>query len=425
MSEKRSATPDNFHTNKRQRTIETTSIAVDDTLINNALEVGIDESKSTRTHIRRNSKRIFSKDSDGEDHTDGSASGSVSESDSNSSETSSDDDDDDDDVNDNNNNDNNNNNDDDVNDIDNRKSFSEKEQFELQSRYRNLNEELLKQRTKIALDGGVKMVSKSLAKADDLFARTKMGMEANIVAKDSFTLNEIGYQAKIATKSMKLGRSERLLNFDEFVKCFNSKFGDDNEDENGDFVSRRDELPMINWLKLGELATNLSGRAATCEFLLGPLELSKKQHQVRQRLHDDSRSSVIKTANSKNADDISKSQEADVTTKNSERLFRKLVSCGNHKVLLFSFFIDPHSFSKSVENLFYTSFLVNHDKVLFTRDEKTELPYIQQANRSTLAHQRRFLERDDSKSHIIMSIDYDTWKKLVKKYDIRKSFLES
>ncbi|GMF46768.1 unnamed protein product [[Candida] boidinii] len=96
---------------------------------------------------------------------------------------------------------------------------------------------------------------------------------------------------------------------------------------------------------------------------------------------------------------------------------------GSGRVNLFKFFINPSSFSKSVENLFFTSFLVNHNKLILGEDEEG-IPYIQQANVQTLKNNERFKTRDDSKSHIIFNLDYHTWQALIKEYAVTDSFLE-
>jgi len=301
-----------------------------------------------------------------------------------------------------------------------RREFSEKERFLLQSKYRDLDEELIKQRTKIALEGGVQIVTKSLEKADDLFAQTKSGVQTNIVAKDSSTLKEIGYQARVATKSLRLGRSEKLLDFKEFTENFNDKFGSKER-----AVSGRSDLVRVNWLELGCLFNRISSRAATCDFLLGPLELANKQRQVRKRVADDSRTKITKTANEKEAQEIVDRDKMDVTTKNSENLFKQLRALNFKKVPFFNFFIDPVSFGRSVENLFYTSFLINHDKVILSRDESTGLLYIQQASNDTLKNHPRFIKKEDSKSHIIFDLDYNTWKQIVQIYEIEEPFLKA
>ncbi|VEU21985.1 DEKNAAC102950 [Brettanomyces naardenensis] len=304
-----------------------------------------------------------------------------------------------------------------------RKLLTEQERYSLQSQYQKLDEELLRQRPRVAIEGGVGLVAESLSKVDELFQITKTTLHADVTAQDTSTLREIGYQANLATKNLKLGRSEKLLSFDDFASHFNAQFA--MEDNNRSrVVDERDELPKVNWLDVGLLMGRFSYRATTCEFLLGGLELAKKQRQTRQRLHDDSRSAVTKTATATNAEEVARRENADVTAVNSERLFRKLCSLNFAKVPLFEVFLDPNSFAHSVENLFYTSFLVSNNKVILSRDE-SGLPYIQQASRATCQSLKRYKEGDESRSHVILNLDYETWKNLVKEYDIKESFLEA
>ncbi|GMF59623.1 unnamed protein product [[Candida] boidinii] len=83
--------------------------------------------------------------------------------------------------------------DDDDNELD------ENKQFEVQESYHKLDEELIKQRTKIIREDGVALVSNSLDQIDDLFKNGKSlkFKKSNVIAKDSAILKEIGSQAWI------------------------------------------------------------------------------------------------------------------------------------------------------------------------------------------------------------------------------------
>ncbi|QPG73260.1 hypothetical protein FOA43_000568 [Brettanomyces nanus] len=302
-----------------------------------------------------------------------------------------------------------------------RRKLSEREKFELTSKYRKLDEELQKQRPKVALEGGMSLVSESLNKVDQLFEHTKTSVQADIMAKDASTLREIGFQANVATKNMKLARSEKLLDFNEFAMRFNRKFGLENS--GGRVVNERGELPKVNWIEVSLLMGRFSYRATTCEFLLGPLELAKKQRQTRQRLEDDSRSAATRTANAADADEMASREKSDTTAINSEKLYKKIRTLNLGKIPLFEVFIDPKSFGHSVESLFYTSFLINNGKVILLKDKETGMLYIQEANKETEEKLHRFIDRDLSKSHVIFNLDQETWKKLVDTYNIKSSLI--
>ncbi|KAG7719911.1 hypothetical protein KL949_001490 [Ogataea haglerorum] len=110
-----------------------------------------------------------------------------------------------------------------------KREMSEREQFELQAKYRRLDRALVQQRTEVARENGIQVVSTSLDIADQLFSETKTSIQSNIVAKDAATLKEIGLQAKLATRNLKLGRSERVLNFAEFSSNFQRFFATEDD----------------------------------------------------------------------------------------------------------------------------------------------------------------------------------------------------
>ncbi|GMG18068.1 hypothetical protein B5S33_g644 [[Candida] boidinii] len=330
--------------------------------------------------------------------------------------------------------------------------IDENKQFEVQESYHKLDEELIKQRTKIIREDGVALVSSSLYQIDDLFKNGKSlkFKKSNVFAKDSAILKEIGSQAVIATRNLKIGISDKILNFEVFQNKFIENFGtlgDDTnvaiEEDDSDIINddsqytrgrsrsrlsatsrTRNDSDDYNWIRAGLMYQSASNRAVTFDVLLGPLEIEQKQRVLKQRVRDDSSNGNAVTAAKKDATDIVNRDKDQDTTAASERVFRMLQKKeGSGRVNLFKFFINPSSFSKSVENLFFTSFLVNHNKLILGEDEEG-IPYIQQANVQTLKNNERFKTRDDSKSHIIFNLDYHTWQALIKEYAVTDSFLE-
>ncbi|KAG7818363.1 hypothetical protein KL928_003364 [Ogataea angusta] len=302
-----------------------------------------------------------------------------------------------------------------------KREMSEREQFELQAKYRRLDRALIQQRTEVARENGIQVVSTSLDIADQLFSETKASIQSNIVAKDAATLKEIGVQAKLATRNLKLGRSERVLDFNEFSSNFLRFFA--TEDDVVDVDSPIDRgMARFDWIKAGLLYASCSRRAPSAEFLLGPLEITRKTRVSRPRLQDDSKSGASRTASKRSASELMEQDRQDDTTANSERCFRKLRTLNMARKNLFEFFIDPKSFARSVENLFYTSFLINHGKIILGRDA-TGVPYVQEANSETFKHLPRYVNRDDSKSHIILSLDHVTWRALIDRFAIQEAFL--
>ncbi|ODV84644.1 hypothetical protein CANARDRAFT_178846, partial [[Candida] arabinofermentans NRRL YB-2248] len=317
-----------------------------------------------------------------------------------------------------------------------KKSMTEKEQFELTAEYRKLDSDLIEQRSRVNGEEGVLLVSKLLDRADGLFVKTKMSIQSNIAAKDSATLKEIGNQAKLATRNSKLGRSERHLDFDQFASNFvrlftkdHHDYGDEADVDDDDITANDDddvnskEINKYDWNHVGLMFLNNSNRSPTMDFLLGPLDIKVRSRNYGERLVDDTKGNKnMKTANIKSASVLMDQDKQDDTTANSERYFRKLKEVNLEKVPLFEFVLDPNSFGKSVENLFYTSFLINHGKIILGKSEEG-LPYLQEAKPETYGNLTRAKTRDSGKSHIIFKLDHSTWKNLVQFYGINRSFL--
>ncbi|GMG55796.1 unnamed protein product [Ambrosiozyma monospora] len=308
-----------------------------------------------------------------------------------------------------------------------RKKLTERQTFELKERYRLLDQKLLEQRNELTKETGLNLVTQSLNEVDTLFASTKSTLQSNIMAKDAATLKEIGHQAHLATKNLKLGPSAKELDFDTFVSGFIDRFGvsSDQRYDSGGSGGSAGNVARFNFMAAGLMFNACSRRSVSSDFLLGPLEIVRKVRTVKARVKDDSRKNVSKKANEKTASDLMSEDKKDDTVSNTMRCFKALASVKFAKVNFFKFFIDPHSFGKSVENLFYTSFLINNEKAILGNDE-FGIPFIQQANDEVLKKLPHYnLTLNESfKSHIIFNLDHDTWKGLIETYQITDSFLK-
>ncbi|GME95241.1 unnamed protein product [Ambrosiozyma monospora] len=289
------------------------------------------------------------------------------------------------------------------------------------------SDKLLEQRNELTKETGLNLVSQSLNEVDTLFTATKSAGQSAIVAKDAATLKEIGHQAHLATKNLKLGPSAKELDFDAFVSGFIDRFGvsGDQAYDSEYGSSGNGNVARFNFMAAGLLFNACSRRSASSDFLLGPLEIVRKVRTMKARVKDDSRKNVSKKANEKSASDLMSEDKKDDTVSNTVRCFKALKTVGLGKVNLFKFFIDPKSFGKSVENLFYTSFLINNEKAILGKDE-FGVPFIQVANDEVLKELPHYnLTLNESfKSHIIFNLDHDTWKGLIETYEITEAFLK-
>ncbi|GMM43669.1 Smc5-Smc6 complex subunit [Pichia kluyveri] len=301
-----------------------------------------------------------------------------------------------------------------------KKQLNEDEQFKLSDKYRKLKDKLENQRSKLTTDEGIGIVTEQLTIAENLFKDTKTSSNTVIIATDSATLREIGEQAKIATKNVKFGKSDKTINFqlftNSFLKCFTNITNDEEK-----IFNEFDKIPEYNWSNAGLLFNSISKNVQGSDFLLGPLVITKKKKIIRQRLVDDSKkNNVIKTADLKSANEVINKDVKDDTSKSAEKLFKRLKEYGK-PISIFEVILNPISFGKSIETLFITSFLINNGMLVLDKFENN-IPFLQLANNESIKNHLRFQNNDDSKSHIVFNLDQETWSKLIKEYKIEQPF---
>lgn len=91
---------------------------------------------------------------------------------------------------------------------------------------------------------------------------------------------------------------------------------------------------------------------------------------------------------------------------------------GEQGVNLFRFIVNPHSYSNSVENLFYVSFLIKEGTASIEDDEGGEpiLLSVEPPNEDDF-------DKGVARRQIIMEMDMAIWKSLIAEYNIRDSVI--
>ena len=149
-------------------------------------------------------------------------------------------------------------------------------------------------------------------------------------------------------------------------------------------------------------------------FLFGPISIVKRQQQRKPRVRDVVEPELEAETLSKEA--LEKSANyGNETTQAVISVYGNLVECGPVKYL--QFVCNPESFSNSVENVFYVSFLVRdgrallylQDCELFIKAVESDADLIELQNAN--------------KNHLIMDFDYEVWKQTVSKNQLRKPFI--
>lgn len=250
--------------------------------------------------------------------------------------------------------------------------------------------------------------------------------DTTVHLKDSEAFKDTASFAAVNARNIKLGDMGLSLGQKDLVRHIKAYMNADflseevQNDEDGD-VPDIDTFNCFNWIKLGLLSYTATNKAVLSEFLYGPLATERKKAGPRTRNIDDTRSGNVVTAKNVQVSDISNDAE-----QNTAHMVKSVYSTfsrksNDEKINFFKFFINPNSFSQSVENLFFTSFLIKDARVKLTKDADG-VPMIQRAtNIETL--QANTKERVPRHAHHIATFDYKTWKGLINTFDITECFL--
>ena len=199
--------------------------------------------------------------------------------------------------------------------------------------------------------------------------------------------------------------------------------GDAYEGDYNETSTKEDTFNSYNWLKLGALYCSVSNKAVVTDSLYGPLETERRKQLGRTRNIDDTKNYLSTTAQLVQANDISGNEEHNTAhmVKNVYKTFvQKKDDAG---VNFFKFFINPNSFAQSIENLFFTSFLIKDARLkLYLNDEG--IPIVQTVNPQEYEVSQLNPSNGESNHHIA-TFDYKTWQGLIKRFNITESYLDT
>ncbi|CDO93713.1 unnamed protein product [Kluyveromyces dobzhanskii CBS 2104] len=347
-------------------------------------------------------------------------------------------------------------------------------EFDIIQRYRELEHEVQYDRLHITRDGDVGVMSKRLDEIGRLFGDLQnLNVNKNaVLAQDSKAMKTISELVSLSMTSVKFDESGQLIKLDDILNSakqfmlkeylntagissaeyVNGEEEEDQIEESSDLqvstmgnedataFSKRQkrsnylskfgeytEFNQFNWFKMGALYQNLSRAPFTTDHMLGPLYVEKTVRRQREtRLKDPV--ATLSTAERLTKESLNGSQD-ETTPSHVIRCYKVLKEKeGEEQVNLFKYIIDPNSFAKSVENLFYTSFLIKEGRLIL-EDDPDGYPAVRIKENLPTDPREKELEkqrRNDSKqNHIIFQMDIPTWRKLIKKFDIKEPYLRN
>ncbi|KAG7194296.1 nuclear protein [Scheffersomyces spartinae] len=302
---------------------------------------------------------------------------------------------------------------------------------------------------------GGQLIRESLLEIDQVYEKVqadkKQRKHNEVLLKDAEAFRDASNFAAINFKNVKHGDVGLTLTRNEFLKQLkkylvidegdldiddeedidngNAGVSNDDADYNEDHSSRitsSNTFYEYNWLKLGALYLSVSDKSILCDSLNGPLETEKKAPITRTRHANDINRGTLTTALTIDPQEIIKDDQTTYDIVKS--VYSDFTSDADNEegktMNFFKFFINPNSFLQSIENLFYVSFLIKEGRLNLLKDDKG-VPVVRLVSEE---ERLRTVEDDNTTAgdyvHHIASMDYDTWRKLIEKFNITESFIE-
>ncbi|XP_062971851.1 EP300-interacting inhibitor of differentiation 3 [Cynocephalus volans] len=263
-------------------------------------------------------------------------------------------------------------------------------------------------------------LAEALEEADILFDGVSRTREAALDAQFLVMASDLGKE-----KAKQLNSDMNFFNqaaFCDFLFIFVSLNW--LEDERNALSGYDDNITFSFWETVQKEATSWILQAETFRFIFGSFKLEPStpkpplEHQRKVRKMEENGDMPTKLRKL----DLSSNQET--TEKEVERIlgllqtyFRKYPDT---PVSYFEFVIDPNSFSRTVENIFYVSFIIR-DGFARIRLDQDRLPILEPININQMG------EINDSNSHVrkqgVISLSLQDWKNIVATFEISKAMI--
>lgn len=270
------------------------------------------------------------------------------------------------------------------------------------------------------------LVLQRIKELEELFATVTSSeiKELSMYMNDSEALRKITEIASINADHVRFGDLGGTLPMDGFLNAVKQYM-------NPDFIHENEQISMnssedmntrfnsFNWGKLGSLFYSKGNTPVPSYFLYGPLATQRRRATQRTRTVDDTVGLTAKTAEKVTISDLQ--DETEQTTSDMVKTVYGVLDDRDpdNRVNLYRYFINPHSFAQSVENFFYTSFLVRDGKLKVDAGPDNE-PYVEIASAEDIQNRQ---SAGTPLSHHIASFDFSSWKALIQKYNITESYI--
>lgn len=270
-----------------------------------------------------------------------------------------------------------------------------------------------------------KLVIQRIKDLENLFS-TVTGNDVkdlSMFMKDSEALRSTAHFASLNAEHIRFGDLLDALSIKDFIKATKVYMNADLDLESANRAPALDNQSSVNetfgelnWKKLGDVFWLMSSAPVPVAFLNGPLATQRRRAAQRSKTVDDTANTKDKTT----AQKVAASDLQDDPEQSTAHMVRLVYGVlhemsDDEPVNLYKFFINPASFSQSVENLFYTSFLVRDGKVLLAVGADGD-PYIEIASTDEIDESTRI-------AHQVATFTYLAWQTLIEKFDLKELYI--
>ncbi|CEI95996.1 hypothetical protein RMCBS344292_10168 [Rhizopus microsporus] len=288
------------------------------------------------------------------------------------------------------------------------------ERRRIRKAYRELTEKTLEMRRELTASSTKDLMYNIIDKTNVLYQSVKNPQEAVLDAR------LLAIQADMNTqkaRNLKIG-SDTLVNIDGFVSkviAFSRNGVNHIEDKN------------LDWEHIGKRAMSYGKRAATMDFMLGPLAVEQKQiKKTKQTRITKNKEDLVVPTKLKEGD---LQQQENETSKNVNDIYKILTEV--EPINYFKFVTNPESFSQTVENIFYVSFLarkavvgisIENGQPILSKQNYTDLYFILTYTLGT-RNPPTVENLDDVvlKKQIVVGIGMKEWREIIETYKITTS----
>ncbi|KAF3928149.1 hypothetical protein AA313_de0204685 [Arthrobotrys entomopaga] len=279
--------------------------------------------------------------------------------------------------------------------------------------YNDIQQELVDNRENFLKSGNQDLIH-YLKKTGDLFTNVKQTSDAMVDGKVQVEIGKIA-----AEKAKRVGNSNTNtgLDMDEFIsKCIQfmakSRPGDSGDGHDWSYMGREAATPSLK-------------RAMPSDFMYGPIGIQKRQRVLKERKRAVRRrpEEYIRPID---LDEKAIARNENSTTKNVilvneclENYISNLDEDEGESVNYFKFVINPHSYSQTIENMFYLAFLVRDGRAAIQESEDG-LPYVCAAEPPT---PEEASANQMVRKQIVMPMEKKVWRELIEVFQITDTII--